>query len=702
MRHLAPLVLLALLVQPGLPSARAEEPAALPGWPSERVAGQRALEKALNALPSAERLRRWHDLFCAEPHPAGTAGDARLIAAMAEAFRGMGLETDVHEFFAYMPTFEKAELSVAVGQVLVHLPLREDALPGDPSIAREIPPAFNAYAASGVAAGSVVYANYGTKEDFERLDALKVSCKDKIVIARYGRNYRGFKAKFAEARGAAGLLLYTDPADSGYVRGVPYPEGGFANAASIQRGSIKTLPYPGDPLTPFVEATKDAKRLDPATLALPKIPVQPIGWTAAREILARMRGREVPKGWQGGLPLRYRLDCGEAPVHVRLKVVQPRSIQKTANVIGVVRGATHPDEMVVVGCHLDAWTFGAGDPHAGSIVLYEMARSFAALAKQGKRPARTIMFANWGAEEFGIIGSTEWCEANAQALLGHAVAYVNLDMAAMGPDFRSAAAPALKRVIEGATRDVPQARAPETTVHAAWSKRGEGTVPFGNLGGGSDHVGFYCHLGVPSCSLGGGGSRGVSYHTAYDTLAWYRQVVGEDYEPALMLARVGNVLVSRLANAPLVPYTIQRPFADARVHLEAMFGKAADKEPAAELRTRLDVVRQKAARVEAALDRAVAEGRCAGARLDDVNRQLLSLERAWLHRDGLPGRPWYRSLYAASDPHSGYAAWMLPLLRGAVESKDRARIAAAVGVYMAALDKMEAHLDALDRLSQEE
>jgi len=658
----------------------AEERSLSAHWPKAFAESQQAFERALNAVPSPARLRAWHDLFCAEAHPAGTEADRRMIAKLVGAFESLGLETKREAFHAYLPTFEDARVAVQYGDQVQRLPLREAPIPSDPSIADTVPAAWNAYSASGEASGPVVYANYGTKEDFEKLDALGVSCKGRIVVARYGRNYRGYKARYAEAAGAAGLLMYTDPDDSGYRKGIPYPEGGFADGAYIQRGSIKTLPYAGDPLTPGTPATKDAKRLDPATVALPRIPVQPIGWSAAHEILSRMTGPFVPKGWQGGLPFAYRL-TGGADLKVHLKVTQPRRVVPSANVLAYVRGAQFPEQKIVIGCHFDAWTFGAGDPHAGTIVLFEMARSFAAAQKAGLRPARTVIFANWGAEEYGIIGSTEWCEAHAEDLARNGVAYINLDMAAMGPNFRSAAAPLLKQVIEDATRAVPQAgAAKDRTVHAAWTARTDGKAKFGNLGGGSDHVGFYCHLGIPSCSLGAGGSKGVSYHSAYDTLAWYRKVVGDDYQPALMLARVGNVLAARLANAPLIPYDLPRYAADIRSHLVPMEKRLAARKVEASfvrLRMGLDAYAGAASDLQLALEAAVTAGTSTPESLREANTYLLGVERAWLREPGLRGRPWYRSRYAASDPHSGYAAWMLPVLRQAVEEGDPQQVADA-------------------------
>ena len=648
-------------------------------------------------LPTAEHLRAWHESVCGEPHRAGTDGDARMIQRLAGAFREMGLETNIEEIEVYLPHFVRAQLQVQDGDRVTALPLLEDQVASDASVAGVVPPAFNAYSASGDVRAQVVYANYGTKEDFEALDERGVSVRGKIVLARYGRNYRGYKAKYAEARGAAGVLIYTDPQDSGYAKGLPYPEGGYANASSIQRGSILTLDYPGDPLTPCEPAIDGATRLDPETVALPRIPVQPIGWGAAEAILARMRGEEVPTPWQGGLPFRYRL-TGGPDLQVRLKVEQPRRLTRTANVTGTLRGATHPDETIIVGCHFDAWTFGAGDPHAGTIVLQEMARSFAEAARKGQRPARTIVFAHWCAEEYGIIGSTEWCEAHRDLLAGHGVAYINLDMAAMGPDFNSAAAPLLKEVIEDASRVVPQARGAEgETVHERWSQQAKGPAPFGDLGGGSDHVGFYCHLGIPACSLGAGGSRGVSYHSAYDTLAWYRQVVGEDYAPALMLARLGNVLLARLAHAPLLPYDLARPLADVAGHLDVLRGQPAQSGPGdifEGLQRRAGELAERATAVQRDLRAAAAAGRLDEARLQRANESLLACERLWLEPQGLPGRSWYRNLYAAADPHSGYAAWMLPLLRAALEGAGP-DVEAAVARYGQVLDRYAALLEAV-------
>ena len=668
------------------------------GQPADRI----AYEQALNEIPTPASLRAWHDLFGSEPHVAGTPGDLRNIDRLADAFESMGLRTERHEFRAWMGRPVDAVVEI-VSPIVQSLPVVEEPLVEDPDTGHEdLSIGWNAYSASGDVTGPVVYANYGTREDFQTLRERDVDVTGQIVIARYGGNFRGFKARFAEAAGAVGLIIFTDPDDSGYRKGIPYPEGGYANAGSIQRGSISTLPWPGDPLTPLVAADDHTPRADPDDLDLPRIPVQPVGWGAAAEILSRMTGPAVPEGWQGGLPFAYRL-TGGPDLRVRLAVKQEHSLRRSANVIGVLAGSKHPEQKIIVGCHHDAWGFGAADPLAGTIVLYECARSFAALARQGHVPQRTIVFAAWGAEEHGMIGSVEWCEAHRDDLLANAVAYVNLDAAALGPDFSASSAPVLKRLIASATRSVPQARGvADQTVYDAWARDrgGQGEMAtFGDLGGGSDHIGFYCHLGIPSCGLSAGGSKGVSYHSNYDTLAWYRKVVGDDYAPALMLTRITNLVAARLADAPLLPLDLGRYAADLRGHLRTLRERADTLGVEAnlgELQRAVDEFEATARPVQQRLDKAIAGGQIGDVALQRINRKLISAERCWLHESGLPGRPWFRNLYAATDPYSGYAAWMLPGLRYFIEQRDPTGLGEAQRQCVAALGSLSRLMDSID------
>ena len=628
-------------------------------WQPPNRAAHQAYEKQLVDAVDATSLRNFHSVLAGRPHRAGTPGDAAVIEFIAKTFADAGLEVEKQELWLYLAKPISGELEV-VAPERIPLAVKEepvDEYSKDPAL--DI--GWNAFSGSGEAVGEVVYANYGRKEDFAKLRELGIDIKGKIVIARYGGNFRGYKAKFAEADGAAGLVIYTDPHDAGYFRGLGWPEGGYANLNSIQRGSILTLPYRGDPLTPGVPATKDAQRLDPDGIAFPKIPVQPVGWKAAQEILRRMKGEEVLQEWQGALPFRYRL-AGGPDLKVRIKVEQKRELTRTFNVTGTLRGAKFPDELVVVGSHHDAWCHGAGDPTAGTMLVLEAARCF---AKSNARPARTIIFAAWAAEEYGIMGSTEWVEQHRDRLSKHCVAYLNLDMAAMGPVVRSACAPALKTLMNACV-------AAET---------GKELEKFGNLGGGSDHIGFYCHLGIPSASLGGGGSRGVSYHTLYDNLAWYRRIVGEDYAPAAKLTRIVNRFAVRLANADLLPLDPARVVADMGGHVQELQKKFEVK------LANLETACKTLADVYPSAQDDILErlGACDAAELARLNALLLGLERQWIHATGLPGRPWYRNLYAASDEDSGYAAWMLPGLRRAAERKDAAALAAAEKIYGAAL-----------------
>jgi N-acetylated-alpha-linked acidic dipeptidase len=735
---------------PAQPVPAADLPAAEPGdalagFAAARRAEQLAYEAALRGAVDPERLRAWHDLLSSRPHVAGSAGDREVIEALAREMTAMGLEVEVQELDLYLPRPVRAELTV-VAPERVPLELQEAALPEDPwSDHPELQFGWNAYSGSGTVEAGVVYAHYATHEDFARLAELGVEVAGKIVVARYGRSFRGYKARYAEEAGAAGLVLYGDPEDGGYVRGRMWPAGGWANGTAIQRGSVLTLPYPGDPLTPFRAALPgDAiERLDPASVDFPGIPVQPVGWQAAAEILGRMSGPPVPEEWQGALPFNYRLSGGEA-LRVRLRVEQERELVRTANVVGTLPGERFPAEKVIVGCHHDAWSFGAGDPNAGSILVLEAARAFAAAAAAGRRPDRSLVFAHWGAEEFGILGSVEWVEAHAADLAANAVAYVNLDMAAMGPRFGASATPSLADLVVAASREVAQAGEPGASVHDAWAGA-EGAPSLGALGGGSDHVGFYGHLGVPSISLSGGDSPGVSYHTNYEDLAWYRQVVGDDYEPARMLTDVVVTVAARLAEADLVPLdpagygeeasrrlgalaerwergaAADRDVGDARTEAgalgpgpdggppgsadaggggaaEAPNGEAAADQAASlrALAARADEVAVAAARARRRADAALAAGSPAPAALAAAHRALVAADRAWVDPGGLPGRPWYRNLFAAPDARSGYAAWVLPELVAAVEAGDGAALDAAARRTRAALDRLAAAAAALE------
>lgn len=669
-------------------AAPAAVPLGLELWPKT---GRRArLEhdrKLVQAIDQAS-LAKWHDLVASAPHPAGSPGDAQVIASLQAAFEGMGLKTERHDFTAYLSSPVGASLAV-VAPVNLELSLVENPLPGSPySESPELDPyrlGWNAYSGSGDVTAGVVYANYGRLEDFARLKELGVDCSGKIVITRYGGNFRGFKAKFAEAAGAAGLIIYTDPRDSGYGKGLESPEGGWANCDQIQRGSLKTLPWSGDPLTPGVEATKDAKRLDPASIALPTIPVQPVGWLAATQIMRRMRGMSVPGDWQGGMPFRYRLTGGDE-LRVRLAVEQKRELVDTANVLGTLRGteSRKTDPGIIIGCHHDAWIYGADDPTSGLIALLETARVLTGAAKEHGAPRRTITFAAWGAEEHGIIGSTEWVEGNRDRLLSGGVMYINLDAAASGLRLGVSASPSLQTLFHGAASVVPQPRQPASPIGVAateppsqqsaldaWRGASLELPNVGFLGGGSDHVPFLALAAVPSASVSARGVPGTAYHSLYDDLAWYRRVVGPGYESAALVAGIVAVAADRTARADVLPFDLAEPARATLRILRSLTQEHVIVHTLIEMHLHhlIDVL-NKEVKLGQRLH-AKAQARAAGKGWEPngasrFNAAVGELERAWLSDKGLHGRPWYKNLYTAPDESSGYASWPLPGLQKAL------------------------------------
>ena len=622
--------------------------------PSARAGVDPSLIATTNERVSPDRLRADHMKLAAEPHIAGTPGDERVIAKIMTSFTEMGLQPSRHDIWPLLCTPISADLEI-ITPTPRKLSLKETPVAGDADSAHpELTIGWNAYSGNGDVTAPVVYANYGREEDFQALAALGINVSGRIVLARYGGNYRGYKAKFAEQAGAAGLIIFSDPADVGFTQGPVYPEGTFFNDCCIQRGSIVTLPHQGDPLTPGAEATENAPRLSEAATQLPRIPVQPVSYGAAKEILALMTGAPAPKEWQGGLPLTYRYEGGQE-LTVRLNVQQRREIKRTANVLAEIRGSEFPDEMVIIGAHHDAWNHGASDPTCGTIVVLEAARVLAELAAQGQRPTRTIVFAAWGAEEFGIIGSSEWVEANHDTLLKNGVAYLNLDMASMGPKFSASASPALKQAIASCVALVPSAESADRMI----ADIGFGEI--GTLGGGSDHVAFLCHTGIASAAFGSGGSKGSAYHSAYDTLPWYWKAVGADYASATMVTRMTCAFAISTAYQRLIPSDPAASFASARD-----FARSRAAQPNAD--PGWSAIAEDMDRTHASVDQWLTQVLETHPNPATLNATLLLLDRAWLaDRSGLPRRAWFRNHLVCTDETSGYGAWMLPAYTAAVK-----------------------------------
>lgn len=659
-------------------------------------------ETAFLSLPDSSAFRKHLLELTRRPHPAGSPANFEVADYIARTMKQTGFTVEVFEYDVYLPEPPETVSAAVVTPIRLPLNNQEYILKEDPSSGHpELGPAWNAYSGNGDVTAQVVYANYGRKEDFEQLSAMGISLEGKIAIARYGGNFRGFKALYAESAGAAGLIIYSDPEDGGYVKGPPYPEGPYLNESTIQRGSLLTLPYRGDPLTPFHPAVTadddpDVERLDPETLPFHSIPVVPLPYGSAQEILNRMTGLPVPSDWQGGLPFAYRLTGGDE-LTVRVVVKQKFKLSRIRNVIGTLEGKTFPDEWVLLGCHYDAWSFGAVDPNCGTAMLLTLAGSLGRLADDGFRPNRTIKIAHWDAEEPGIIGSVEWVEQFREELTAKAVAYINADAAAFGPKFSASTSPSLKDLTIEATKSVAY---PGTglTVFDHWSSQEDNLeeIVMRSLGGGSDHVGFYGHLGIPSASLGFTGSAPI-YHSNYDSFHWYATFGDPGFVFGPALAKVDGLIALRLANADVIPYDTRRYATDLKTHLGVLIKQIKEQENPAEfnlLFERTDTLAATAERWEEALDRQLGISNWSAQRLTNLNQSLIGLERTFLYPPGLQGRPWYRNLFGAPDPYNGYAAWVLPGLKQEVET-GLVQIEEWKKIYGLAIEELSSRIDSL-------
>jgi len=672
----------------------------MPGFTPSGAEQQREVEKQFLSLPQPDQFREHLRLLTREPHVAGTPANKRVADYMQEAMENAGFRVEQHPYDIYLPT-GPGEIAVDI-VTPIRLPLnnKEYILPEDPfSGHADLWPGWNGYSGSGDVTAGVVYANYGRKEDFEKLEELGISVQGKIVIARYGGNFRGYKAKFAEAAGAAGLIIFTDPEDSGYMRGLPYPEGSYYSESTIQRGSVLTLDYTGDPLTPFepalpLEGDRQVNRLDPAKVPFHTIPVTPLPYGSAREILSRMNGQAVPQPWQGGLPFTYRVEGGEE-LTVHLKVDQKKDFVRVQNVVGTLEGSEYPDEWIILGAHFDSWGFGASDPNSGTAMLLTLADALGKMAKEGIRPKRTIKIAHWDAEEFGIIGSVEWVEEFREELDSKCIAYFNADGACSGTNFRASSTPSLKELLTQATQVVPYPKG-EQTVFEHWmakSENGAAEPPIGNLGGGSDHLPFYAHIGIPS--FGGGMGGPTLYHSNYDDFYWFGKFADSTFTNGPTVAKVFGIMALRLANSSLLPLDVSRYGQDLELHLTHAENQIQEYYPEyslGNLKEKAKTLAELGADWESKRDRLLARSQ---KNWRTWNRSLLSLERSFIDEKGMAWGKWYRSLYASSDPYSGYASWMLPGFLYEASIKSKANLPELEQRYAAALDRLRTRIETL-------
>ncbi len=738
------------LVLTGLASglyAADEEP--LYGFTAASSKAQREWETKFKALPSPKIMKESMQRLSARPHHVGSPYDKDNAEWILARFRSWGLDAHIEQFEVLFPTPKSRVVELLEPNRFVAR-LEEPTVPGDPTSnqqAEYLPP-YNAYSIDGDVTAPLVYVNYGVPKDYEMLDRLGISVKGAIVIARYGKSWRGIKPKVAAEHGAVGCIIYSDPHEDGFFQGDVFPKGGLRNENGVQRGSVVDMPnYPGDPLTPGVASAGNVKRLaikDAPTIT--KIPVLPISYGDARPLLAALKGPVAPEEFRGGLPITYHIGPGPAKVH--LKVESNWDIKPIRDIIARIPGSEAPDQWIIRGNHHDAWVNGADDPISGQVALLEEARSLSELLKQGWKPKRTIIFCAWDGEEPGLLGSTEWCEAHADELRAHAALYVNTD--SNGRGFLGVdGSHSLEKFANGVARDITD---PEKNIsiasrlkarqritgNGAESKEARTRADFrlSTMGSGSDYTAFIDHLGIASIDLGFGGEdhNGI-YHSAYDDFYWYTHFADTDFVYGKALAQTVGTMLMRFADADVLPYDfsafaetmhrytaeVQKLLTDTQEEVrernqmidEHLYDFASDpRHPLlapprqavppflnfAPLENALITLDKSAERYSKAIKSFAKKDD--GNNLKALNTQLIQTERRLTSPAGLPRRPWFKHLIYAPGFYTGYGAKSLPGVREGIEEKryteadkEIVRVAQVLSDYAASVNKIAEELE---------
>jgi N-acetylated-alpha-linked acidic dipeptidase len=694
------------------------------GYSADSSRTERQWEEKMRAIPDPKNLRAYMERLTARPHNVGSPYDKDNAEWILAKFKEFGLNAQIETFSVLFPTPKERLVELVEGGPHFTAKLQEPPLPEDPTSNQtaEQLPTYNAYSIDGDVTAPLVYVNYGVPEDYEVLERRGVSVKGAIVIARYGHSWRGIKPLVGAEHGAVGCIIYSDPRDDGYSGGAVFPKGPWRPPEGVQRGSVQdSAIFMGDPLTPGVGATADAKRVPlKEAQTLTKIPVLPISYADAQPLLAAIGGPVAPREWRGSLPITYRIGPGPAKVH--LKVFSNWDQKPLYDVIGRIEGSTYADEWVIRGNHHDAWVNGAEDPISGMVTVLEEARSMGELVKQGWKPKRTIIYCAWDGEEPGLLGSTEWVETHVDELKKHAVMYVNSDSNSRGfLDLEGSHT--LEHFINGVARDVQD---PETKF-SVWKReqlkqiadagtederrelRDRQDMRLDMLGGGSDHAPFINFAGIASLGIGfGGEDHGGIYHSIYDDFYWYTHFSDYDFVYGRALAQTGGTAVMRMADADVLPFQFADFSDDVKMYvrevekfagqqreeiqernlkiLEGVYPAAADPRETwvtpkteevpphlnfAPLDNAVEDLTRSSAEYQKALDRVSANGGAAlaSASMQEVNQLLIQSERKLTTPEGLPGRFWYKHQLYAPGAYTGYAAKAIPAVRENLEQK---------------------------------
>jgi N-acetylated-alpha-linked acidic dipeptidase len=737
-------VAFALLAVPALTQ---ERQSSLDGFTADSARAEQQWEEKFRAIPVPQNMKDAMQHLSAHPHHVGSPYDQENAQWILQKFKDYGWDAHIETFKVLFPT-PKERLVEMVAPTEFKAKLQEPALAVDPTSNQQSEqlPTYNAYSIDGDVTGPLVYVNYGIPADYEELDRHGISVKGAIVIARYGGSWRGIKPKVAAEHGAIGCLIYSDPKDDGYGQGTVFPEGPWRPKDGVQRGSAADMPlYPGDPLTPGVGATEDAKRLpikDAPTIT--KIPVLPISYGDAEPLLAAMTGPMAPPAWRGALPISYKLGPGAARIHLVVK--SNWDLKPVNDIIAKIPGTTEADAWVIRGNHHDAWVNGAQDPISGLVTELEEARAFGELVKQGWKPKRTIIYCAWDGEEPGLLGSTEWAEEHADELKQHGVIYFNSDTNSRG-FLNMEGSHALEPFLNDVARSIidPEKNIPvwkrDQNVGIARARneqekaqiRSMQNLPIGALGSGSDYTAFLDFLGMSTAALAyGGESGGGIYHSIYDDFYWYTHFDDPTFVYERAESQTMGTAVMRMADADLLPYDFNALTATVRKYegeLEALAQSERDEireqnheiddgtlmnasDPTetyvapkkedmppylnfAPLKNSLDSLARASDRYARDHAKAMASGgsAIASASLAGVNQKLYMCERSLTSDKGLPGRPWFKHQLYAPGFYTGYGVKTIPAVREAIEQKNWTLATDQIEVVAGVLNKEAAAID---------
>ena len=670
-------------------------------------------DKNLSKASIGETIR----ILSAKPHNLSSPADKEYAEYILNQFSKWGWDAKIETFYVLFPT-PKIRILEMTSPTIYKAVLKEPAFKEDATSGQKGQlPTYNAYSADGDVTSELVFVNYGLPEDYEVLDKMGIDVKGKIVIAKYGRSWRGIKPKVAQEHGAAGCIIYSDPADDGYFLGDVYPKGPFRNEYGVQRGSVVDMAaYPGDPLTPGTGATRDAKRLERLNApSLLKIPVLPVSYHDAAPLLEALDGPAAPESWHGGLPFAYHIGPGKSRVH--LKVAFNWDIVPCNDVIAKITGSEFPDEWVVRGNHMDAWVNGAGDPGSGQAAMLEEAKSLGIMLKNGWKPKRTIVYCAWDGEEPGLLGSTEWVEEHEKELKEKAVVYINSDANGRGflyVEGSQALEPFIdqisKQVIDPQTGlTVFERRRARESISASGTEAGkkmwdEKEVKLYALGSGSDYSSFIQHAGIPSLNMGyGGEDPGGEYHSIYDSYSLYERFKDPGFQYGVTLAETAGHAVLRMASADGLPFDYTHLLKTVEDYLKEMISLLENSRETTEFENTLIISGSYKAGEDPAkgyvlpavkspvpyLDFSPLENSMLqlGHSVDSLNtvyqkkiksnsiteafnRSLYLAERQLLNETGLPRRSWYKHTLYAPGYYTGYGVKTMPGIREAIEQRN--------------------------------